>query len=71
MAETFAQQMRAKKAVSSYRHTDTGDSIMEGFLEELTSEFSLKGTGLTGAEGQETPPLVAGHLECVLPSNGD
>ena len=42
MAETFAQQMRAKKAVSSYRHTDTGDSIMEGFLEELTSEFSLR-----------------------------
>ena len=34
---------------------------MEGFLEERTSEFSLKGPGLTGAEGQETPPLVAGR----------
>ena len=50
MAETFAQQMRAQKTVTSDRHTDTGDSIMEGFLEELTS----------GAEGQERPALVAG-----------
>ena len=66
MAETFAQQMRAQKAVTSDRHIDTGDSARGGFLEELTSEFSLKGPGLTGAEGQETPPFVAG-----LPSNGD
>ena len=66
MAEMFAQQMRAQKAVTSDRHIDTGDSAVGGFLEELASELSLKGPGLTGAEGQETPPLVAG-----LPSNGD
>lgn len=47
----FAQRMRAQKTVTSDRHTHTGDSITEGFLEEVTSEFSLKGPGLAGADG--------------------